>query len=142
MTLFPLLERVHGHLAVLGLAVLLHPVVTLRTRRGSGRWTQLSADLGALMLALPAALGIAIYPTYRASVKPDLLLHAPNVAAAFETKEHLGAMAVALAVSGALVLRHPPSREAAWSLLLAAWLCGLGAGLIGIGVASFSPAGS
>ena len=44
--------------------------------------------------------------------------------------------AVALAVGGALTLRHAPAREAAWSLLLAGWLCGVAAGIVGIVVAA------
>ncbi|MEZ4237312.1 MAG: hypothetical protein R3F59_14410 [Myxococcota bacterium] len=40
------LVGLHGHAAVLGLAVLLHPVVTLRTRRKVTPNAQLSADLG------------------------------------------------------------------------------------------------
>ncbi len=134
--IFALLERIHGHVAVLGLAVLLHPVISLRRRRGTARYTQLSADLGALLLVAPVALGLAIYPAYRADVKPGLLVGAPLAAVAFETKEHLGAMAVALAIGGAVTLRHAPAREAAWSLLFAGWLCGVAAGIVGIVVAA------
>lgn len=137
---FALLASLHGHLAVLGTALLFHPVVTLRTRRGLGRWTRFSADLAAAMLLAPFALGWVIYPAYRASVKPGLYAGSPADALLFESKEHLATMAVALAVSGALVLHAAGAREsgrkAAWSLLLAAWLCAAGTIALGITVAS------
>lgn len=139
-TLFALLERVHGHLALLGLAVLMHPVITLRTRRGLSWRMQLSADLGAVLLLVPFALGAWIYPTYRRDVKPSLWVEHHDAALLFETKEHLAAMAVALAVGGALALRsggkQPAARQVAWTLLLLGWLCGAGAGFIGLQVAA------
>lgn len=137
---FALLERVHGHLALLGLAVLLHPVITLRTRRSVTWRMQLTADLAALLLAAPFALGWALYPTYRAQVKPALFHAVPAAALRFESKEHLAAMAVPLVLSGALVLRAagrtPEGRRAAWALFAAAWVLGVGAGLLGLDVAS------
>ena len=133
--LFALLERVHGHLGWLGLAVLLHPVITLRLRRGVTRGTRLSVVLAALLMAAPYALGWVIYPTYRASVKPRLLLEARGWALAFETKEHLAFFALALTLAGAGTLlaapRSPHGREAAWALLAAGWLCGVVVGVLG-----------
>ena len=115
--LFALLERIHGHLAVLGLALLLHPVITLRTRRGLNWRTHLTAELGAALLAIPFAIGWAIYPAYRTHVKPSLFAAESPAFHAFETKEHLAAMAVFLAVGGAVALRAagktPAGRSAA-----------------------------
>ncbi len=140
--LFAWLERLHGHVAMLGLAVLLHPIVTLRRRRGLTPWMVRTADLGALLLAAPFALGWALYPTYRASVKPALWLESQGAVLRFESKEHLAAMAMGLAVGGALTLRvsgrHPAGREAAWMLLLCGWALALvtaGLGLYVSGVA-------
>ncbi len=133
------LARLHGHVATLGLAVLLHPVLTLRLRGRVTPGAQLSADLGALLLLAPALLGAFVYGTYRSRVKPVLWLVQPGAVLRFETKEHLGAMAVALAVGGALTLRvagrSPGGRETAWSLLASAWLLGLLTALLGLYVA-------
>ncbi len=143
--LFGLLERVHGHLAVLALALLLHPVITLRSRRLLTRWGVRSAELAALLLSASFALGWWIYPTYRGSVKPSLLADAPRVAASFETKEHLAFCAAALAIGGAVALRRagatPEGRRAAWVLLLGAWLCGVTTAGLGIFVASIAQPG-
>jgi hypothetical protein len=130
------LVEVHGHVAVLGLAVLLHPVITIRRRHRVTARMLLSAELGALLLAAPAALGWAIYPTYRASVKPPTWLGHPAAVLRFETKEHLAAMAVVLAVCGAITLRaagrRPVGREAAWSLLATGWTLGVIAAALGV----------
>ncbi|HHO50632.1 MAG TPA: hypothetical protein ENK18_07095 [Deltaproteobacteria bacterium] len=133
---YTLLHAAHGTLAGLGLAVLLHPVITLRRRRGLAPWTVRTADLGALLLLLPSLLGLALYPSYRARVKPTLWATHPEVAWRFETKEHLAAVAVALALGGALTLRtagrHPAGRRAAATLLLWGWILGVATGLLGI----------
>lgn len=139
MISYALAERLHGHLALLGLAVLLHPVITLRVRRGVSKRMQLSADLGALLLVLPYIGGLLLYPAYRANVKKVLLLDQPAVAAGFESKEHLAAMAVALAIGGALTLRASGTdagRRTARALLFAGWVCGFAAAILGLWVAS------
>lgn len=142
---FGLLERIHGHVAVLGLAVLLHPVITLRRRGVVTPGAQLSADLGAILLVAPFALGWAIYGTYRGTVKRTLYLAHDAALWRFETKEHLAVFATALAIAGALTLRwagrDPDGRRLAWTLLLCAWLCGVATAGIGIYVAAVgSPA--
>ncbi len=130
------LARLHGHAATLGLAVLLHPVLTLRIRGKVTPGAQLSADLAALLLLLPGLLGAAIYGAYRLRVKPALWLVEPGAVLRFETKEHLAVMAIGLAVGGALALRvagrSPGGRETAWSLLASAWALGLVSALLGI----------
>ncbi len=134
--LFGFFARVHGQLATLGLAVLLHPVVTLRFRRRATPWTRLTADLGALLLLVPSALGWMMYGTYRARVKPSLWLGHPSAVLRFETKEHLAAMSLALAIGGALTLRlahrSPAGRDAAWIQLLLAFALGSLSALLGI----------
>jgi hypothetical protein len=143
--LFGLLQRVHGHAALLGLALLLHPVVTLRTRRHLAAWTVRSAELAAGLLSSAFALGWWLYPTYRAEVKPALVAGSNAVALRFESKEHLAFCAAALALAGAVALRRagglPEGRRAAWALLLGAWLCGATAAGLGIFVASVAQPG-
>jgi hypothetical protein len=135
-TTYAWVVSLHGHFAVLGLAVLLHPVITLRRRNSISRNMLLTADLGALLLLMPYLLGWALYPTYRRLVKPWLWIESPGAVLRFESKEHLAAMAVSLAVAGALTLRlagrRPAGREAAWILLLCAWTLGLITALLGI----------
>lgn len=142
---YALLERVHGHVALLGLALLLHPVITLRTRSSLNWRTHLTAELGAALLAAPFALGWAIYPVYRAEVKPGLYGRAPAWMAAFESKEHLAAMALCLAIGGALTLRlagrTPSGRTAAWWLLAVGWSLGAVTGALGVAVASVAAPG-
>ena len=139
------LARLHGHAATLGLAVLLHPVITLRLRGKVTPGAQLSATLGAVLLVVPGLFGAMIYGTYRLRVKPALWLVEPGAVLRFETKEHLAAMAIGLAVGGALVLRvsgrSPGVRETAWSLLASAWVLGLVAALLGVYVAGAAQPG-
>ena len=71
--LFALLERLHGHTAVLGLAVLLHPVITLARGRVLGKGGRWSAALAALLIALPSVAGWLLYPHYREQIKPVLV---------------------------------------------------------------------
>ena len=68
----------HGHTALLGLALLMHPVITLRRRNGISKWVMFTADLGALLLLLPYLVGWLIYPTYRRFVKPVMWMEAPG----------------------------------------------------------------
>ena len=138
--LYALAERVHGHLGWLGLAVLLHPVISLRVRKGISRGTRLSAILAAILMVLPYGLGWWIYPTYRERVKPALLQESIPWVLAFEAKEHLAFMAVALTIggTGALLLdgRAAQTRSAAWSLLTLGWLCGVATGVLGVLIAA------
>lgn len=143
--LFGLMERVHGHLGLLAVALLLHPVITLRKRRLLTTWMVRSADLAALLLATSFALGWWIYPTYRTRVKPGLLADALPVAMRFESKEHLAFLALALAVGGAVTLRRagaePEGRRLAWVLLLGAFVCAATTGALGVFVASIAQPG-
>lgn len=137
--------RMHGILAVLGLAALLHPVVLLRTRANLVPHARLTAELGAGLLLAAFAIGWWNYGAYRANVKAPLWLVHPEAVLRFETKEHLAAMAVALAVGGALVLRvsgrQPVGREAAWILLLCGWTLGVVTALLGVYVGGMAHPG-
>jgi hypothetical protein len=133
--LFALVERLHGHVALLGLALLLHPVVALIRRPGVGRWTARTAWMGAALLTSTFAVGLWMYLDWRRHIKPGLV-HAGDVAwVQFEVKEHLAALCVALAIGGAAVVqvagRDPALRRTAIVLLSAAFVCGAGAGGVG-----------
>ncbi|NOY27454.1 MAG: hypothetical protein GXP62_16430 [Oligoflexia bacterium] len=138
--LYALAERLHGHVAVLGLAVLIHPLLSLRRRAGLSRGTLLSATLAAVLVLVSTLSGWLIYPTYRGQVKPNLVHHNIGVARHFESKEHLAFFTMALVIGGVLVLwtagRSAAGRSAAWWLLAAGLLCGLLTGGLGIWVAS------
>ena len=142
---FALLEAVHGHLAMLGLALLLHPIISLRRRPRLTKWTLRSADLGALFVALPFAIGWFIYPAYREHIKPGLLTDMQVVAMRFETKEHLAFLTLALVLSGVACLRiagaDEHGRRIAWHLLMTGWLCGVTTAVLGIHVASVAHPG-
>ena len=127
---YGLWERIHGHLALIALILVLHPVVTLPADRV---WTRRTAILAALALGVPFALGGWIYPEYGAEVKPGL--H-PFLRAGFEVKEHLAALALAAVGSGAVAAQGgDDARKLARHLLFAGWCCGFIAGLLGLWVA-------
>jgi hypothetical protein len=138
--LFALLERLHGHAAVLGLAVLLHPVITLARGRVLGKGGRWSAALAALLIAVPSVAGWLLYPHYREQVKPALIAENLSVALAFESKEHLAFACLCLTLSGVAVALVAPQhgRRVALPLLASAWICGLVTGGLGIFVASLS----
>ena len=127
---YGLFERIHGHLGILGLALLLHPVLTLPASR---TWTRRTAWFAALALVVPFGLGWWLYPEYRADEKPHLPVLLRD---AFEVKEHLAALAVGLVIPGAIAARGgEAARRIARHLLGAAWLCALAAGLLGVWIA-------
>lgn len=138
--LFALLERLHGHAAMLGLAVLLHPVITLARGRPLGRGGRWSAGLAAVLIALPSVGGWLLYPHYRAQIKPALISEKLSVALAFESKEHLAFACLCLTLAGAGVALGSPqhARRVALPLLAGAWGCGVITGGLGLFVASLS----
>ena len=138
--LYSLLTRLHGHLGWLGLALMLHPVMSLGRPGRPTRSTRWSAWLAAAFVSTPFALGWLVYPTYRAKVKPALLVDAHAHAMAFETKEHLALMTLALAWGGALALyasgTDPRGRRVARVLFACGALTGLTTGILGVLVAA------
>ena len=145
--LYSLIVTLHGHVAWLGIALLAHPTLAiLRGRDGSG--VRLTAWLGALLVAVPYAVGFWIYPTYRVEVKPALLDDAHAIAMAFEVKEHLAWMCAACAVTGAGALLvssrgagGAPGRQVAAALLGMGFLAGVATGALGVVVASITRPG-
>ena len=131
---FALLERIHGHIAVLSLAVLLHPVLTLG-RRTLTRGARYSLALAAILVTATFSIGWVIYPSYRVAVKPGLIDHHRGLALAFETKEHLAMFCLVLTWGGVVAAwsgAHRPAR----ACLSVAWLCGVAVAAIGITVAA------
>lgn len=138
LAVYTVAQRVHGHLAVLGLAVLLHPVLTLG-RRGVTRGTRWTLGAALALVTVTYGGGWLAYPTYRASVKPGLVADHRGWALAFESKEHLAVFCVALTWAGALAAWRattPTLRRAAQVTLGLAWLAGLLVVVLGVGVAS------
>ncbi len=135
---FAMLERVHGHLAVLGLVVLVHPLVSLGRGRVLRRGTLVAAVAGVGLLLPAFLLGLWIYPTWRSQVKPRLVSESQTVALAFEVKEHLAWFAVACAVAAVGSLwaagRLPEGRELGRWLLGASVVCGAVAAILGLWV--------
>ncbi len=104
------LEHVHGHLAWLSAAALLHPAIVLRRTR---RRAHLAVALPTLLVTAVGAAGVAIYGPYRDRLRQQIFIHAPRVGYLFERKEHLAfgavllAWAGAFAYAGALAARDP-----------------------------------
>lgn len=96
-------------------------------------------------LLVQAVLGLAIYPAYRVTVRaPDFDRNAPFVAALFDFKEHLAALALPLVVGAALAARAAATERGRWPT---AALSGAGAaflwitGVIGLYVTARHPLG-
>lgn len=123
--LFSLAQRIHGHLAILGLAVLIHPIVWLRGGWRFSPRAQWTTDIGAILLTVSFSMGWWLYPSYREHIKPGLMAEQLNTALRFESKEHLAAIAVALLLSSALTLRfgrqHKQGLRLAHTLLTLGW---------------------
>jgi hypothetical protein len=142
--LLRLLERIHGHLAWLSVAALLHPAILLRNPRKRAR---LSAALAALLTVLTAALGALIYPDYREQIRQHLFRDAPRIGWMFERKEHLAVGATGLALAGAIAHLSLPLFEPgpvrttvaqlAYRAFVAAFVLALTVAVLGVSVASY-----
>jgi hypothetical protein len=140
--LFALAARLHGGLGLLALALLLHPVVGLRRPGPPSPASRLAAALAGGITLLVAVFGAVLYPTYRAGIKPGLVRDALPLAQWFESKEHIGFFAAALAVGAAGLLLSAPRSSAArrgarWMFGLAA-LCAAITAALGVWVAAFA----
>jgi hypothetical protein len=93
-----LVERVHGHLGLLSVAVLAHPAIVLRRAH---RRAHLAVTLAVIFPALTAALGVWLYGPYRSELKQRVFIESRTMGNLFERKEHLAFGVVALAVAGA-----------------------------------------
>jgi len=136
-----LLERIHGHLGVLGAAALLHPAILLWRGRPLTPRLRLAVGLGLLMLTAAFALGLYFYGDYRALVKRELFAQNPMVGLLFETKEHLSYAAFSMAWGAAVAAWLAPAdspglRRAAARVFAAAFVCALVVVVLGVWVAS------
>lgn len=137
--LFGLLERIHGHISVLGLAVLLHPVILLPRRKRLSRGTKWTIWLSIALISTAYAMGLWIYPDYRTLIKPRLIAENIQMAYLFESKEHLAFFCVVSVLGGswmALRSQSASERKMAWVLLLCGWLCGALVAVLGILIAA------
>jgi hypothetical protein len=101
MNIWLLLEKFHGHIGLLALALCLHPVFALRKARRPARWTRISGYLATALVIAVNVLGWIIYPEYRTTAKLDLYRHARFYGVLFEIKEHLAWHSISTAIVGA-----------------------------------------
>lgn len=129
--LYALLVPLHGMLGALTLALLVHPVVFLGRSAARARRVALAA---AALVVTQNALGWALYPSYRAAIKPRLQVEAPAAALVFETKEHLAFFCLVLSIGGAALLQVGGDPKVARMLLALALILGLVAAALGVRV--------
>lgn len=98
-----LLTNIHGHIAMMAVALCLHPVLTLRKARTPGPRVRLSAYLATAFMFATVAIGWIVYPEYRRAVRQGLYIASRPMGLAFEVKEHIGTFALALVLAGAVV---------------------------------------
>lgn len=103
MNLHLLLEKLHGHVALLGIALCFHAPISLRRVRSAGRRARIAAYCATVFMVAGTALGWVVYPEYRREVRQMLYVTSPALGRAFETKEHIGTFALALVLAGAVV---------------------------------------
>lgn len=138
MTALRLLESLHGHLAVLAVAALVHPAITLRRGRPLPFRTKLSVGFATLFSALAFGSGAFIYGDYRRLVKRPLFHDDATAGLFFETKEHLAFFVLCLALGGAVVAFAAP-RDAEEQRRLGGHLYAAAAvlGLVTLGLGTF-----
>ena len=125
-----LLALVHGQLAVLAVAALVHPALLLRRGKPiSRRGLWACGAAGALLIATFVS-GLVLYEPYRLGVRRALFELSPQAGFAFETKEHLAVVATALALGGIAAALLAPRREGAALRKVAALACGAAAALL------------
>ena len=141
MNTLRVLERIHGHLGVLGAAALLHPTILLWKGQPLSRRLRIAMSLGLSLITAALALGLFFYGDYRALVKRELFTENPMVGLLFETKEHLSYAAFTLAWGATLAaFLAPPDapglRRAAARVFAAAFVCAVVVVVLGVWVAS------
>ncbi len=107
-TLLRALERIHGHLGVLGTAALLHPAILLRR---PNRRAPLAVAFATALVSATGAIGAYLYPIYRSRLKQEIFIHTPAVGWIFERKEHLAVGAIAFAWIGFIAHIVAPNLE-------------------------------
>ncbi len=97
------LQKIHGHLGLLALALCLHPWFSLRKATRPGRAARIACYLATLAVVLVNVMGWVVYPDYRIEIKPVLYAADPLLGDLFEVKEHLAWYSLAFAAAGAAV---------------------------------------
>jgi len=136
---YEICTRIHGHIAILGLAVLLHPILSLPKQQRLRRGTKWSIWLSMLFVLCAYAMGLWLYPEYRSAIKPRLIADHIAMAYMFERKEHLAFLCCFSVLGGGLLslfFDGSQSRTVARVLLLWGWICGVLVAGMGILVAA------
>ena len=129
VTVLRLFETVHGHLAVLAVAVLLHPAWLLRRGQRLSRGQAVAVAATVLLVVLAFASGLFVYGDYRSLVRAGLFRASSSAGLLFETKEHLAYGVVATTLGAATCAFLAPRdgkelrRAAATLFAIAAALC-------------------
>lgn len=105
-----ILESLHGHAAILAVAILFHPALLLWRGRPLSVGSRMAVLSAGAMSALAFALGIAIYPGYRAHVRSHLFMTDPRAGLLFESKEHLAWLVLTLALGASITALAAPPR--------------------------------
>lgn len=137
MNLMRLLQSLHGYLAVLAVAALVHPAILLRHGKPLTRRNKWAVALSTTLSVAVFSSGWYIYPDYRREVKRHLFTDSILAGLLFETKEHIAVTVVALAVGGgvaawlaprrAVALRKTAAMFYAWATVCILTVIGLGA---------------
>lgn len=145
MTALRWLTSVHGHVAVLAIALLFHPTVLAWRGQPLSRGARYAVALSGAAALAAFGGGVALYGDYREHVRPSLFIASTRAGLLFETKEHIGFMVVAASLGAAAAMLLAPRgaaavRRASARLFLVAGLLALAVGAIGTyvtGVESF-----
>ena len=86
-------------MAALALVALLHPALMLRRGQPLSRGRKLAVLLSTGMVVVTFLLGSSLYPAYRRELKEPLVSEAAEIAALFETKEHIAWLVLTLSLS-------------------------------------------
>ena len=97
-------QKIHGHLALLAVALAFHPPLAMGRARRPSRRTRLAGYLATMSCLAVSALGWAIYPAYRQEIRRQLYLTSVRLGQLFEIKEHLAWYALALSLAGGALM--------------------------------------
>lgn len=134
LTILRLLESWHGQLGILAVAALVHPAILLRRGKVLSRGAKLAIVLATMLVVVAFGSGVFIYDDYRELVKRDLFKASPTAGLLFETKEHLGYGAMALAVGAAVCALAAPRKAIELRRLSAIAFAGSAALTLAVGV--------
>jgi hypothetical protein len=99
-----ILQKLHGHIALLAVAACMHPPIALRSARRPSWSTRMSAYSASFLVIATNVLGWYIYPAYREEVKRPLYRAAAHWGELFEVKEHLAFYAFCLAIAAVIMV--------------------------------------